>query len=536
MNLFQFVRAWCAAHRNRAASLAVGAIWFALLFADRLVWRESVSIINRNGWIWLVATTVPWALLALVPLWLLGRRSRFVYVPLVLAMVFFLSVEWFVRLNFGMLLDGDIVGIVLGSSPDELSWFVRHSLTLGFGAYLLCCVAVVALCLRGISSARRFTVTRGSAVLSVLALALFVFAEKVPSKGLRVLEQLSGVHLVVDSVRSYRTYDALVRMQAHPQVPAGLSADNAAGTVTGVIVLGESATRTHWGLYGYARDTTPCLAACRTSCVRFSDLTTPVSSTAQALRMIFTTATVERKSDFRYTMAQALRQAGFATALYSNQARWGEWEEDESFVFSGCEPMCFMCETDETNRYDEVLLPYLEKSLASTEGNRVIFLHLAGSHIPCEERYPHDGAPFEPEVFRHSYDRDNPPLARNHYDNSIWYTDKVLGGIIDRLKGLKRPAWMVYLSDHGETPSSPGWRTATDLDLWAVPFVVWLSDEFRAAYPTRVAALEEAKDRALRSDQLFGGLLTLAGVTGLASTPEGNLFDPAFPLPLLPDF
>ena len=101
------------------------------------------------------------------------------------------------------------------------------------------------------------------------------------------------------------------------------------------------------------------------------------------------------------------------------------------------------------------------------------------------------------------------------------------------LEREKRPAYMVYLSDHGESPSSKGWRTATDRDLWDVPFVIWLSKKFRRQYPEVVAELENARNRPLQSDQLFFGLLRLAGVDGLNVDPTldfaGSAFVPRSP-------
>ena len=87
---------------------------------------------------------------------------------------------------------------------------------------------------------------------------------------------------------------------------------------------------------------------------------------------------------------------------------------------------------------------------------------------------------------------------------------------------------MIYLSDHGETPSAKGWRTATDRDLWNVPFVVWVSPEFRMKYPDKVKCLEDSKSRRLQSDQLLYGILGLLGVSGLDSQPSEDFLNESF--------
>ena len=246
------------------------------------------------------------------------------------------------------------------------------------------------------------------------------------------------------------------------------------------------------------------------------------------MRYLFTTRTIERNDDLRYTMSQVLRQVGFDVSLYSNQERWGETDGDETFIFAGCDPMVFMSEKGETNRYDEVLLRYLNDELGKDSLRQTVFLHLLGSHFPCNEKYPMAGVPFEPEKVKNYYAAYDPSIMQNHYDNSIWYTDQVLERIIQDLESRKRPCCMIYLSDHGETPSAKGWRTATDRDLWNVPFVVWVSPEFRMKYPDKVKCLEDSKSRRLQSDQLLYGILGLLGVSGLDSQPSEDFLNESF--------
>ena len=99
---------------------------------------------------------------------------------------------------------------------------------------------------------------------------------------------------------------------------------------------------------------------------------------------------------------------------------------------------------------------------------------------------------------------------------------------LETLEESGRPSWLIYLSDHGETPSSKNWRTATDRDLWDIPFVVWTSKEFKEKYPEKVLKLTAAKDKPLQSDQLLYGLLDFAGVEGLGIEPCENFLDEEF--------
>lgn len=505
------------------AGVLLYAIIFVLLFADSLVAHNTLPG-GFFAWFCFVYTFFPWTLVAMIPLWLLGGRlSRYVYLPVVFFAIVVVSIEWFVRIKFHMLLLGDWVGIVMGSSPAEIKWFVGNYFGLKFILCLLCLVAAGWFFGLIIWRAKNVKVSRLTVVAAMFSMCVYVYATSLPSLSLtlKVRSGLTMVRAAMDSIRSYSEYRLLAQMKMKPELPPEVNlVENEPYGMIGVIVLGESATRNHMGIYGYERNTTPCMQDRKSQLICFSDVVTPMPETAEAMRYIFTTGTMENHSDFRYTMAQVFRKAGCEVSLFSNQERWGEWDGDESFDFAGCEPMCFMGETDATNRYDEILLSYLRDSIAQPSTNRVVFLHLKGSHWPLGERYPHEGAPFLQDT---AYDG-----TINQYDNTIWYTDRVLGEVIRILEETKKPCWLMYLSDHGETPSSGGWRMASDNDLWEVPLVFWVSDEFRKQYSRRVAELDGAKDISLQSDQLFYGILKFAGLSNLNVDAKDIFTDPAF--------
>ena len=87
--------------------------------------------------------------------------------------------------------------------------------------------------------------------------------------------------------------------------------------------------------------------------------------------------------------------------------------------------------------YDELLLPHLAEALNSNLGSRkLIVLHLTGSHEPVCSNWPRDKAVFK--------SLDTEEVC---YDNSIHYTDSLLGQVFAMLK--TRRASVMYFSDHG---------------------------------------------------------------------------------------
>jgi len=514
-------------HVAEISVLSIGFVMLLLMAADKMLLVQNITSVNFNWWLGFLYELLPWVLATLVPLLLLGRLSVWGYVIAVPVYFFLECIEWFVHLNFGMVLDGDWVGIILGSSRREFLWFVEQYLTVR----TFCVVAILGLMtwglIRILRLARNIHAGAMTVCCALLSACVFVYATPVRQRGAKVFNSLSPVNLVVDSVLNCKAYVRLSKMKKSPRIPETVHLQEGMDDVIGVFVLGESATRNHWGLYGYGRDTTPNAVRRKSELVVFSDLVTPGWCTSETMRYLLTTRTIEDNDDFRFTLPQVLRRAGYGVSLFTNQERWGEFEGDESFVFAGCDPLTFMGERGETNRYDEVLLKYVDGAINARVARQIVFVHLIGSHFPCDVYYPHAHAPFVPENVD-NYSKLDTRLMQNHYDNSISYTDSVIEGAITALEKTGRPCWMIYLSDHGETPSSKRWRAYADRDYWEVPFIVWLSEEFREKYPDKVKRLENARGKPLQSDQLMYGLLEFAGVEGLGALPEKNFMDDGF--------
>ena len=511
------------------ANVAMFGIVFTFLFFDRFVYfwtprahiRESLDVARF---------ILPWALVGMLPLWLMGRHARFVYWAVAPVAIVLECVEWVARLNFKMNLTGSWLGIVMNSSQEEMKCFFGEYATFKGALCVLGALVLIAFACWCISLVRFAKVSKTSLVAAFLSSLVFVYAFNLPKENLyKKTRCLPAVHLIPSTVHNFTSFRQFAQMKASPRLPPAIRAVRSTNeAVTGVFVVGESATRTHWGLYGYPRDTTPEMSALRGELVVFSDFVTPDGRTNEAIISLFTTRTLEDPSDVRYALPQALRVCGFDAALYSNQRRWDGFESSGTYAFAGCDPVLFRSKFDDTNSYDDGLLKHLDKSLASTSGPRVVFLHLLGSHNVYRDRYPKsEDLPFGAKTDA-AAGRDKRQTTIDEYDNSIWYTDKILGEIVRRMRALHKPAWVVYVSDHGETPSAKHWRTMTDLDLWEVPFVVWTSPEFNAQYPARVEALRRAQDKPLQTDQLLPGLLRFMGVEGLGVAPSADFLEDAF--------
>lgn len=107
-----------------------------------------------------------------------------------------------------------------------------------------------------------------------------------------------------------------------------------------VIVLGESATRNSWHLYGYSRHTTPRvdqMCGADDGGVAFTDIVGIQPVTDRALALLLTDVSFDDQTIGRWTLAEVYRRAGYRCVLISHQ--WGG-ESDLSTlyqIFNGCE-------------------------------------------------------------------------------------------------------------------------------------------------------------------------------------------------------
>jgi glucan phosphoethanolaminetransferase (alkaline phosphatase superfamily) len=515
------------AARIRAArsQIALAASLFALLFLERLPAHDAPLASLADHWFWYMTGAATWTGVCMIPIWLFGERMRFLYriVPPVWLLI--TTLVWFFRMNFETEIGGVWIGIVAGSSSEETIWFLKTYF--GWAACIVfpLLAVMVVIQLRLASSVKSVGRLSVRIAATIVAAAAFVRHTYLWIDEGTILWESPVTSLVVDSVREWSHYKRLQLLRDECKTPGDAApAQGIDPSCFGVFVLGESASRSHWSLYGYGRATTPRMDAIRGELAVFRDLVTPAMTTSKAMELMLTTATLEDKGDLRYTFPQALAAAGFEATLFSAQGRWGKFDGVESFAFAGCVQMTFLEEIGlERPWYDDSLLPRLETVADRRSKPTVAFLHLNGSHFPPGNKYPAKTAPFPHEEVRHCQE-----TSISNYDNSIFFTDSLLGRIVDILKSRGGPTWMVYLSDHGESPDSKTWRTATDPDIWEVPMVIWLSDEYRLRFPETAAAVAAAVGKPLQSDQLLTGFIHLAGVRGCGVGTADDFLDASF--------
>lgn len=305
-----------------------------------------------------------------------------------------------------------------------------------------------------------------------------------------------------------------------------------------LLVVGETARSDHFGLNGYARDTTPELAA--RGVVSLRNAWSCGTNTAASVPCMFSPlgrVAFNERQDNTEGLADVLQHAGYAVLWLDNQA-------------GGCKGVCDrvptvddqalqtpgLCDA-EGECLDEVMLNGLDERIAQLPAERrargvVVFMHQMGSHGPAYyKRSPKAFKKFEPECTTNALQQCSREQVVNAYDNTIVYTDHVLASDIDWLKAHETnwaPALM-YLSDHGESLGENNlylhglpYRFAPDVQKH-IPWIFWLSPQFQQQSGITQACLGKLRDEKVSQDDYFHTVLGLLGVATRVYQPARDM-------------
>lgn len=288
-----------------------------------------------------------------------------------------------------------------------------------------------------------------------------------------------------------------------------------------VMVLGETARAANWGLSGYARQTTPELAA-EAGIINFADVTSCGTDTETSLPCIFSPWGRRDYQETRIRSSESVldvvARAGFRVVWVDNQ--------------SGCKGVCngvesirpdpakspTMCAGGECQ--DGALVDTLKQLVSETPGNLMIVLHQMGNHGPAYfKRYPDEFKQFTPACEDPDLPKCTGESIVNAYDNAIRYTDHVVASLVRTLREhTGHDSALLYVSDHGESLGEKGlflhgvpYKIAPDVQT-KVPMVMWFSSGFPASFALDDGCIGKVAATPLSHDNIFHTLLGLLDV------------------------
>ena len=304
-----------------------------------------------------------------------------------------------------------------------------------------------------------------------------------------------------------------------------------------VLVLGETARGDHFGLNGYARDTTPELAALGVASQRSA--WSCGTSTAASVPCMFSPLNREEfdaRPGEQETLMDVLQHAGLAVLWLDNQG--------------GCKGVCDRVPNQRTDPQadpalchdgeclDEAMLAGLDRRLAALPADQrargaVLVLHQMGSHGPAYfKRSGPAQKRFQPECRTATLQDCAPGTLVNAYDNSVAETDHFLAATIRWLQAQAErfdPA-LLYVSDHGESLGEHNlylhglpWSLAPDVQKH-IAWITWLPPAYQRRSGVPAACLRQRVDERIGHEHLFHSVLGLLDVQTAAYRPERDFY------------
>ena len=439
------------------------------------------------------------------------------------------------RLEIG----GDSYFILVNSNPSEIWEFLCSLVSLYNVSVVIFFVLFAVGCIYFFSKCK-WKITFLHIVLGIilalpLSISILRYRSK-PAKVKKVLTRCSVSKFLVEYRNFQVVYGSIYKnLTKKPELPGKILPVEK--NIAGIIVIGESAYRKHHSIYGYPRNTTPNLSRRKDSILPFSNVISATVQTPTAIRYLLTDEILKKSSinDIHFSLPDLLKAAGYETHWISNQYIWGlgGYESSTTLLAQKCDSYYFVHNKTPEEKYDIACIKPVEKFLRTTKPV-ILFVHLMGSHIGYEERFPKNFG-----SFRDKYDgviEKVLPANRhktNLYDCSIEYTDFVLEKMIKLLEAQSRPSFLLYLSDHSECNGLDKYTVARATHskiraCYEIPFLLWYSEGYKNEFSDFISRGKNNLRKPLQCDDAIWTIADITHITWEGFPQEKSLFSPSY--------
>lgn len=244
-----------------------------------------------------------------------------------------------------------------------------------------------------------------------------------------------------------------------------------------VLVIGESARKKNFSLYGYKKNTNPHLSKVK-GLQAFDALANATYTTAGVKAIL----DAQETDELYEILPNYLNRHGIGVIWRTTN--WGEPPVHIQNYFNtdalkkGC--LAGDCE------FDGILFKNLRQEIESMKEDKIlVVLHTSTSHGPTYfKKYPKEFEKFKPVCTSVELANCSQTELINAYDNTIVYTDYLLANLIGELKKIpNRKAGMIFISDHGESLGENNLymhgipKNFAPKEQLEIPFLVWTSDQ-----------------------------------------------------------
>ncbi len=348
------------------------------------------------------------------------------------------------------------------------------------------------------------------AVLGLFIPPLYVFAFSIaPAVG----DQLYAIRALPD-----RIDEGLDMYVSFEQAEEMLAASNSNLKVkfngqeaTFLLIIGESHSKLHSELYGYARPNNPLLKKRyeNAELFVFRNAVAPHAFTMYSVPKLLSLEAHDVQETFVETpnIFDIASSAGFKTWWICNHHPLIDQTMNYAPMIRRAGHLLYASSNTQRNP-DGALLPLLDAALNDPAPLKLIVCQLIGSHHEYDSTYTADFARFPADSILDSWNEKQKKEKKilNDYDNSILYNDFILDSIIGRIEKLKIPSFMLYVPDHGENLYEND-NLALHMEFQPtrptveVPLYIYLNPEMRKhVAPEKLQAISEASKKAFATE------------------------------------
>ncbi len=301
------------------------------------------------------------------------------------------------------------------------------------------------------------------------------------------------------------------------KLPDGKITDNEKAVV--VLVIGESARKANFQLYGYQRNTNPLLS--KQNGLKVYEATSCATYTTAGSKAILE----PKNTDDLYEL---LPNYAFRTGV-DVAWRTSNWGEPPIHIdeYVTDDKLAEHYPDAEEKNYDGILFHGLRERIESSQKDKVlIVLHTSTSHGPkYADKYPKKFEVFKPVAKNVEEGEKNIGMLVNAYDNTILYTDFLLDGLINTLRAMTDwKSAMIFISDHGESLGENKMfmhgmpMRLAPKEQYEIPFLVWTSEGYRDYKP------EGELPAVLEQHYIFHSVLNLLSIESPAYDKEFDVY------------
>jgi len=305
---------------------------------------------------------------------------------------------------------------------------------------------------------------------------------------------------------------------------------------TFVLVIGESTNRQRMSLYGYRRDTTPKLDAMSDNLIAFDNVIAARPYTIESLRLALTFGNgadpaIELSKP---NIVSLMQRAGFKTFWITNQqtissrntllTAYSQMADEKVYLNNN--------RVQSSSHHDDVVLEPFAKAMADNADKKFIIVHLLGTHIGYQHRYPKS---FEIFTDASTTDKLNAKQQRmfNQYDNAVAYNDFIMAQLVQQYQQTSPYGAMLYFSDHGEEVfdfrlfQGRNERDPTS-HMFTVPFIVIPGAAWSEQNPQRIAQMRAAIHTPFSLAHFLHAWCDLMTISDVDCEPQRSLFSDTF--------